>query len=177
MTTAQWEIPYKPANAILRQIAGGWQMNAMNTIESGRPIALSASVSGSGGNRPNVNPGVSYQVSSQSLYQWFNNTSCTLDPARAAFCQPAPYTYGNVGRTLPDINGPKYFNLDYSLFKTFPLTEKYKLQFRAEAFNLTNTPQFEVPTGSISSATFGMVTATITPAHTREIQFALRLSF
>lgn len=165
--TGLWEIPYKPTNAILRAIAGGWQMNNMTTIQSGRPIALSASIS-NGGNRPNVVAGVSDQPANQSLKSWFNT---------AAFSQPAAFTYGNVSRTLPDINGPSFFNMDASLFKSFPIKERFKLQFRAEAFNLTNTPSFDVPVGSLSSATFGYVTSTMTPAHTRELQFALRLSF
>ena len=165
--TALWEIPYKPPNSILRAVAGGWQMNGITSIQSGRPITLSASITG-GGNRPNWVPGASDKTADQNLYHWYNT---------AAFTQPPSYTYGNVSRTLPDINGPRFFDMDASLFKTFPLTERFKLQFRAEAFNLTNTPSFEPPGGSLNSATYGVVTSTMTPAHTREIQFALRLSF
>lgn len=174
--TAQWEIPFQPQAPILKAIFGGWQLNGMNTIESGQVITPAASITG-GGNRPNVNPGVSAQAATQDLFHWFNNVSCTLDPAHAAFCQPASYTYGNAPRTLNDVRGPRFFNVDASVFKTFPIRERCKLQFRAEGFNLTNTPQFVPPSGSISSATFGVITATVTPAHSREIQFALRLSF
>jgi hypothetical protein len=162
-----WEIPYRPASAVLRAIAGGWQVNNMTTIQSGRPIALSAVIS-NGGNRPNAVPGVSHEPANQGLGSWFNTQ---------AFSQPAAFTYGNVSRTLPDINGPRYFNMDASIFKSFPVKERYKIQFRAEAFNLTNTPSFDVPVGAIASATFGRVTSTMTPAHTRELQLALRFSF
>lgn len=179
--TAQWEPPIKPANRMLNGFIGGWQINGMNTIESGRVITPAFGISG-GGNRPNTIPGNSDQAPSQDLYHWLNNVvaplcSSDLTQTKAAFCQPAPYTYGNAPRTLNDVRGPRFFNLDASLFKTFPITEHYKLQFRAEAFNLTNTPQFEPPSGSVTSATFGVITSTITPAHAREIQFALRLSF
>ena len=167
VVTALWEIPYRPDNRLLRGIAGGWQVNGISTIHSGRSIPLSASIS-NGGNRPNVVPGVSSRPSNQSLSQWFNT---------AAFSQPPAFTYGNVSRTLPDIHGPRFYNLDASLFKTFAFTEQVKLQFRAEAFNLTNTPSFEVPDGRLNSTTFGMVTATTTPARTREMQMALRLTF
>jgi len=165
--TALWEIPYQPASRALRAIAGGWQLNGISTIHSGRSIALSATIS-NGGNRPNAVPGVRSKPSDQSLNHWFNI---------AAFAQPPAFTYGNVSRTLPDIHGPRFYNLDASLFKTFPISEQVKLQFRAEAFNLTNTPSFEVPDGRLASATFGMVTATMTPARTREIQLVLRLTF
>ena len=176
--TGQWQIPFKSQDRILKALFGGWQINGMNTMESGRPITpAAAAVTGSNATRPNRNPGVSVIPASQDLYHWFNNVSCATDPAHAAFCQPPNYTYGNAPRTLGEIRGPSFFNLDASVFKTFPIKERYNLQFRTEAFNMTNTPQFEPPSGNISSATYGVVTATITPAHTREIQFALRLTF
>lgn len=84
---------------------------------------------------------------------------------------------GTVSRTLPDINGPGYFDMDASLFKHFPIRERLKLQFRAEVFNLTNTPSFDVPGRTLGSSTFGVVTSTLSPVHTREMQLALQLMF
>ncbi len=165
--TATWELPFKPSDRILRGIAGGWQVNGISTIQSGRPIALAASISG-GGNRPNVVSGTSDQPTGQSLFNWFNT---------AAFAQPAAFTLGTVSRTLPDINGPSFFDLDASLFKFFPIREHMKLQFRAEVFNLTNTPSFDVPGRTFGSSTFGVVTSTLSPVHTREMQLALQLIF
>ncbi len=165
--TGTWELPIKPINPALRQIAGGWQLNGISTIQSGRPIALTATISG-GGNRPNVVPGASLEPASQGLFEWFNTD---------AFSQPAAFTMGNVGRVLDGINGPSYFNLDSSLFKVFPIRERVKLQFRAEVFNLTNTPSFDVPGRAIGSSTFGVVTSTMAPVHTREMQLALQLMF
>jgi hypothetical protein len=165
--TGTWELPIKPVNPVLRQIGGGWQLNGISTIQSGRPIALTATISG-GGNRPNVVPGASFEPANQGLFKWFNTD---------AFSQPAAFTMGNVGRVLDGINGPSYFNLDSSLFKVFPIRERFKLQFRAEAFNLTNTPSFDVPGRTIGSSTFGVVTSTMAPAHTREMQLALQLMF
>src|SRR5207302_3606639 len=132
---------------------------------SGRPISLSASISG-GGNRPNVVSGASLLPDNQGLFQWFNT---------AAVSQPAAFTLGNVARTLNGINGPSFFDLDASLFKYFPIRERMRLQFRAEAFNLTNTPSFDVPGTSYGSSTFGVVTSTMSPVHTREMQLALQL--
>jgi hypothetical protein len=165
--TGTWEVPFKPRSVIARGFIGGWQLNGISTIQSGRPIALAATVS-NGGNRPNVVAGVSDQPANQSLFQWFNP---------AAFSQPAAFTMGSVARTLPDINGPSFFDLDASIFKYFPIKERMKLQFRAETFNLTNTPSFDVPGRTLGSSTFGVVTATLTPVHAREMQLALQLLF
>lgn len=166
--TALWELPLgRSGNAIYKAVAGGWQINAITTIQSGLPIPLSATIVG-GGNRPNVVPGVSDKPSAQSLTQWFNT---------AAFTAPPSYTYGTVSRTLPDISGDGLFSMDLSLFKNFVVREKYKFQFRTEAFNLTNTPTFEVPNGSYGTPTFGQVTATAFTPKPRVVQFGLRMSF
>jgi hypothetical protein len=102
------------------------------------------------------------------LTQWFNT---------AAFTAPAPYTYGNVGRTLPDIAGDGLFNLDFSLFKNFTVHERFRFQFRAEAFNLTNTPTFEIPGTGYGTPTFGQVTAMAFYPKPRIIQFGIRMDF
>ena len=73
-----------------------------------------------------------------------------------AFTQPAPYTFGNVGRTLPDVRSPGMTNWDASLVKNTALAERVNLQFRAEAFNVTNTPFFWLPGTNLNdSTTFG----------------------
>lgn len=164
--TALWAIPTGGiSNRVLHAVVSGWQLNGIATLQDGQPIALSASVPG-GGDRPNVVPGVSDSAAHQTLTEWFNT---------AAFSSPAPYTFGNVSRTLPDVLGPGYVNLDASVLRTFPIRERYKLQFRAEAFNLDNTPEFSNPGGSVTSSTFGVVTSTAN--RPRQLQFALRLDF
>ena len=168
-----WVLPsFDGRHSFVRHTLGGWQMNAITTLESGRPISLTATVAG-GGNRPNAVPGVSARVDNPTLERWFNTD---------AFSLPVPYTFGNVSRTLPDVRSDGLFNVDFSLFKTFPITEKYKLQFRAEAFNLTNTTTFDTPGRAAGSGTFGIVTATArsqlqSQPVAREFQFALRLEF
>jgi len=164
--TALWAIPTgNPQNRILKSALGGWQVNAISTLQAGTPIALSASATG-GANRPNVVPGVNDSVPHQTLAQWFNT---------AAFTSPAPYTFGNVSRTLPDVLSPGLVNVDLSVLRAFAIMERYRLQFRAEAFNLNNTPQFAGPGNSITSGTFGAITATLNQP--RVFQFALRIDF
>ena len=72
-----------------------------------------------------------------------------FDPT--AFAPVTAVRFGNVGRNT--LRGPGVFNLDASLFRNFKMTERWKLQFRAEAFNLTNTPAFNNPGANVSSPT------------------------
>jgi hypothetical protein len=166
--SAVWDMPFgRTGSGAKKALIGGWQLNAINTIESGTPVAPSATVSG-GGNRPNVVPGVQAKLDNPTLAAWFNT---------AAFSNPAAYTYGNVSRTLPNVRSDGMFNMDLSLFKSFPVRENWRIQFRAEAFNLTNTPTFDTPGRVLNSATFGQVTATAFNPKPREVQLALRLLF
>lgn len=97
-----------------------------------------------GGPHPDVvgNPVLS---NGKSIYQWFNTK---------AFAQPANFTSGNLSRTYTGVRADKARNLDFSLFKNFSLTERFKLQFRAEAFNLTNTPVFGAPGTQVNGVNF-----------------------
>ena len=83
-------------------------------------------------------------------------------------------TQGNLG--LQTNNAPPTRTVDFSLFKDFNFTERWKLQFRAESFNLANTPQFGTPDNTLGDAKFGQVTSSQTGTE-RHIQFALRLQF
>jgi len=166
--SALWEMPFgRTGSAFVKHTIGGWQLNAIQTIESGTPIALAATVAG-GGNRPNVVPGVQAKLDNPTIDRWFNTD---------AFSNPAGYTYGNVSRTLPNIHTDSLYNIDVSLFKNFAIRENVKLQFRAEAFNFTNTPTFGEPGRAINTATFGVVTAQAFNPKPREVQLALRLMF
>jgi outer membrane receptor protein involved in Fe transport len=168
VVSALWALPFgKTGHAVTRYIAGGWQLNAIQTLESGTPISLAATVAG-GGNRPNVVPGVSARLDNPTIDKWFE---------QSAFSNPAGYTYGNVSRTLPDLHSDSLYNLDLSLFKNFSLGEKRSIQFRAEAFNTTNTPTFDTPGRTLNTATFGVVTATAFNPKPRELQLALRFLF
>jgi len=164
--TALWELPFaKQGNPVKRFVLSGWHFNAISTLESGRSIALN---SGGNSNRPNVVAGQNPNSGTRSLAKWFNT---------AAYSVPAPFTYGNSSRTIPNVMSDGVKNLDFSLFKDFQVTERAKLQFRAEAFNLTNTPVFDTPGVDVQSRTFGVVTATAFSPKPRELQLALKLSF
>jgi hypothetical protein len=155
---------------------GGWQVNGIFQGQGGFPFTaelangssdINSSADGSPvrpyliGN-PNLNSG-------QSIHHWFNV---------AAFAVPGQdgtpaYTFGNTGRNT--LRGPDFLNFDYSMFKTFKLTERVNLVFRAELFDLTNHPNFALPNQAVDQPQGGFITSTI--ANPRQVQFALKLLF
>jgi hypothetical protein len=89
----------------------------------------------------------------------------------------APVTGARIGTSARNgLRGPGAANFDLSLFRSFTLTERFKLEFRAESYNFTNTPHFSNPWGDITSANFGYITSTAEQDQ-RNFRFALRLSF
>jgi hypothetical protein len=157
----------------LSTVLTGWESYGIVTLQSGRPftVALLSEIDNSGtgrsilgfgaNDRPNVvgNP----DVSNSNTLQWFNT---------AAFAFPAPGTFGNAGRNI--LEGPGFHNVNASLVKNTALTERVNLQFRAEAFNLFNHPNFNLPDNFLGSPTFGRITSARDPRH---IQFGLKLLF
>ena len=75
------------------------------------------------------------------------------------------------------MRGPGVVNMDLSIYRTFEVTERYKLRFQAEAFNLTNTPHFNNPNGDVTDSNFGIVSSTTSNFRERTIRFGLKLSF
>jgi Carboxypeptidase regulatory-like domain/TonB-dependent Receptor Plug Domain/TonB dependent receptor len=157
----------KPVDALL----GGWQLNGITTQQNGFPLSPSTqNTSDSGSNvlRPNltgVSPVVKGSVKSK-LNDYLNS---------AAFSQPAPFTFGNAPRTLSNVRGPGTHDVDFSLFKNFQATDRVKVEFRAEAFNLLNQVVFGSPNTTLSSGQFGVITSqSNTP---RQIQLALKAVF
>jgi len=165
-----WELPFGKGRAMLNRggfsnfVLGGWQTNGILTIQSGLPFTpvLQTSTTNTGtGSRANVVGPVSYP---KTLNRWFDPT---------AFGSPAVYTYGNAGRNI--LFGPSRWNWDMSLFKDFPIGERMKFQFRAEAFNIFNHPQFGLPNANIGNVQAGMITSTV--GNPRQLQGALRFQF
>ena len=132
-------------------VLGGWQVNGLWTWESGFPLDITASSTSlnapGNGNRPNVNGPV----------QIFGNIGPgQLYFDKAAFSAPPSNTIGNVGRNV--LHGPHLFDIDASIFRKFRIGERINVEFRAESFNLSNTPWFDKPDTSLSDAAFGQVT-------------------
>ena len=158
-------------NRAVDTLFGEWQINGITTFQTGMPLALStADTSNSGGVllRPNNN-GKSAKLSgpAQSRLSKYFDTS--------VFTQPAPFTFGTTGRTLPDVRGPGVANYDFSLFKDFKPVERVALQFRAEAFNIFNRVQFNFPNSVLSSGQFGVISSAANSP--RQMQLALKILF
>ena len=112
----------------------------------------------------------------RTLGRWFNTdafvrSKCNGCTGEGLFIGPAGY--GNAGIGLFDAPGQKTW--DFGLFKQFRIGERHRVQFRWEAFNFLNTPQFNAPGRNLGDATFGRISSTITG--NREMQFGLKYSF
>ncbi len=162
----------------INAIAGGWQLNGIFTIHTGAPLGLTTATNtlynygaygwASNVERPNYVGGPLYTQGSiaSRLSDYFNVN---------AFQLPAPFTYGDTGRLLPNLRGPGTVQLDMSLFKEIPVFERMHLQFRAETFNLLNHPQFDNPNTVIGSPQAGVISDQVNSP--RDIQLALKLLF
>jgi hypothetical protein len=162
---------FSTANPVVRAVFAGWQMNGIVTVQTGLPFLVStgadtANTTGGGVYRPNLIAMPTENCGDAHLTGCIASSAYALPPAGI-------YVYGNEGRNL--LHGPGLFNIDYSLFKSFPIKERLRLQFRAELFNLLNHPNFNNPAGVFGAAAFGNITSTSTD--NREIQFALKLAF
>jgi hypothetical protein len=153
-------------------VIGGWQMNGILTFAKGLPLSISnggnnAQIN-SNGQRPNNN-GTSAAKSGPIA----DRLNAYFDPT--VFSQAPNFTFGNVGRFLPDVRAPGTHNLDYSLFKSFRFREKVTTVFRAEAYNFTNSPTWGSPNTTVTSVgTFGTITSA---SGQRRLQLALKLMF
>ncbi len=156
--------------AFARNVIGGWQVSGIFTFQSGFPVTPRISFDNSEtltyGDRPNVLPGVPlFPAGTHDPSLWFNP---------AAFVVAPPLQFGNAGKGI--IQGPNLIDFDAALMKHFRLSERFKLQFRAESFNLTNHPNFADPNPFIDiPSVAGSITSTTTTA--RQFQFALKLMF
>jgi hypothetical protein len=155
----------------LNLIAGGWQANALASFRTGNPYTIRATGCQGvfqGGCSPDVVPHVNPDqepARGRNPSQWFNT---------ANFRAPSPLTQGSLG--LQTNTAPPTRTVDFSLFKNFAITERWLVQFRAESFNIGNTPQFGVPVNTLGQAKFGQITSTQTGSE-RHLQFQLRLQF
>ncbi|HEY3440164.1 MAG TPA: TonB-dependent receptor [Paludibaculum sp.] len=147
---------------------GHWQIAGIARAQSGSPLAVTQATNlnafaGFGIQRPNRLANPTLSTDQQSTARWFNT---------AAFAQAPQFTIGNSSRN--PVVGPPYRTLDLMLGKTFPLTERLRAEFRAEAFNTANTPPLGNPNGSFGNAAFGSITTALDP---RVYEFVLKLQF
>ena len=166
---------------VLNAIVGGWQLNGIWRFQAGRPIILgldSPTPIPTYGQRANLSGAlkVNHASTSDMLADYFANAceSC----ASSVVSVPDPYTFGNSPRTITNIRQPGSKTVNMSFFKQFPISkvrEGMRLEFRLEAFNVFNHPNFAGPDTIFGDGTFGQITFLANP--TREVQLGLKLYF
>ena len=191
VTSVLYELPFGKgkrwniANPVLNAVAGGWQSGGILTMQTGVPGTLSiggvdnAATSDGGYDRPVSVSGVSPYLSNPTPSRWLNPS---------AFTEAAPGFFGTAGRNT--IQGPGIVNIDAEIHKQFkmPFSEHHALQFRIEAFNAINHPNWGMPNLNILSGAafpgqpgtnahqnFGVVGGTQTGM--RQVQLGLKYSF
>ncbi len=180
VVAGSYDLPFGHNKRWLREgvaawVVGDWQVNTIFTVQSGMPLTIYSSPnltqSLGGGSRPNRACDGNLGDSGRSIGQWFD-TSC--------FIAPGQFAFGNSGTGI--IRGPSLANVDLSLFKNLPITERIRLQFRAEFFNVLNHTNFGTPGTTMGTGSFGVISATaggvLDPMGGPRIgQLALKLSF
>ena len=148
---------------------GGWQTNGIFTINSGQPLIFSQTTNNSfsfGGYQRPDSTGVDARIEVRSIDRWYDTSQ---------FKVAKDYTFGNLSRTHSNLRSDFTRGLDGSLFKNTRINERFSLQFRAEAFNLSNTPVFAAPNNNVESGAFGTVTGQSNGP--RSVQLGLKLLF
>ena len=153
------------SNGRLRAVASGWRFSPIFKILTGRYLNITTSQDRALDATPN-------QKVNQVLPNPFGDKSISNYLNPAAFTVPALGTLGAIGRN--SIVGPGTWQFDAALSRTFQIREAQKLEFRAEAFNVTNSFKMTNPTTNLSSNLFGQVTSARDP---RIMQFALKYFF
>jgi hypothetical protein len=168
----EWALPFGRGNSYLTSglasaIAGGWSLAGIYQFQHGMPFTpVLASDNANAGNTSWPNRICNGNISNPKVNAWFN-TAC--------FVTPPQYQFGNTGRNV--LWAGRVNNLDMSIHREFslPIQREMRLQFRGEAFNALNHPQFAQPGSSLGTSTFGVVTAT--SQSNRILQLGARLAF
>ena len=161
----------KNASAVVNGVIGGWEVSPIVSFRTGWPMPVYGAADNSGtfgrGARADCNgvPSIVNTFIPGIGRQWFNNTG--------QFTNPAVGTFGNCSPQLSDLRSPHYSDVDLSLHKDFPITERFRLQFRSDFVNAFNHVQLNAPNMSLGS-TMGQITSAQPP---RNIQLALKLYY
>jgi hypothetical protein len=177
--SGNYELPiFRHTKGIVGAMFGGWQANGIFVRQVGFPLGAPGGYYSSG-----VDPSLPDDV--RTDYRYFNTctlttagvrTNCASATEPVAFIQQPPNTLRVLSSRFPSIRPPKVPNADVSLFKAFRIREGLRLQIRAEAFNLTNSPQLGSPSTSLTSTTAGQISFTQSN-DPRNVQMAAKILF
>jgi hypothetical protein len=180
-----YELPFgrgramNPSNAVARALVSGWRISSITRLRSGLPYGLigaTCNLPMAGGCRASYNLGVPVRINGEwGEGDLLGARPQFLDPR--AFRNPAPYTYGDTpGAGAYGLYNPGFWNEDLGVTRQFVVTERIKVDFSAEAYNITNSVIFNGPASlDINNANFGRITGQQnTP---RSFQLALKVLF
>ncbi len=175
------------ANGLVDKVVGGWQVSGITVFQNGQPFSVTYTAPGSftdaSGNvwtnlasgRANRVMGVPFYPTAKTRQQWFNPAAFAA-PTNAAGIPGG--AYGNSGYDM--LRGPRYQSWDVNLEKNIEWKERYRVQLRADAFNVFNHPNFGIPAANISNtSTVGTITSvSSTPTYQqRTVEFAAKFNF
>ncbi|MCX7063042.1 MAG: hypothetical protein NT024_00395, partial [Proteobacteria bacterium] len=171
-STVIWDLPFGKGKKWVSagpasRIIGGWQLSTLLTAQSGllfTPTMGANSANTTGANRPDRIGAGSLSKDQRTWQMWFDKT---------AFRVPSPYVFGNAGAYL--LAGPGLVNLDTTIARVFPLSDRVRLDFRSEFFNMLNHVNFGMPNALIDNRVGGAISSAAVAA--RQIQFAVKLVF
>lgn len=156
----------RDATGVAGFLAKGWQVNAVAVMQSGTPFNItngSARSNTGSGDRPNQIKDPKLPSSERTLTRWFDTSAFEPQPL---------FTLGNTPLNL--MRGPGFANLDFSFFKDFVPRAGTRIQFRIEAFNVTNRANFGNPGGALGTSSFGVISGA---GQARNVQLALKYLF
>jgi hypothetical protein len=182
-----WELPFGPGrminpdNAVVRQLVRGWRMSSITRIRQGSPMGIfgaTCNTPSAGTCRASYNPNFTGSVRIGG--EWGSGDLLgAVKPVfldRNAFVSPAAYTYGNTPRAGSyGLYNPSFWNEDVSVARQFAITERFRVDFSADAFNVFNTVIFGGANLTITNAAFGQVSSQSNSP--RSVQLALKLNF
>jgi hypothetical protein len=183
--TFVYQLPFgkghKLSAGVLNPVVGHWQISGLFTYQGGAPLSITGTCTGGGiidaSCYPNYATGFSGSVwQNGTIGSGGANVSSTVYLNKAAFVDPAAYTVGNITRAAPyGLFAPHNADVDLSVRREFPIRERIRLLFQADAFNVNNAVHFAAPGLGIDSSTFGIVSSMANSP--RKLQFGARLSF
>ena len=181
MITALVDLPFGPnrpiggnTRGIIAGLIGGWQLNTIGEIQSGRPLGLNS-------NAIQLNSDVALPKSEQSFARWFDNSSTALNNPRPdgsfAWSLLGPNDYRVVKQRFHDVNEPSEPQWSLSLFKNTRVGQTMNMQVRLEAFNVFNVRVYGAPNTNPNSANFGVVDTASQVNFPRTLQLGVRVGF
>jgi len=176
LISSSWNLPFFTGRGgLLEGALGGWQMNGIVTFQSGLPVGTTAGAYLVG------DP----TLDNPTLGRWFNTCTQAINGARqncasadeaVAWQVQPPFTLRTLTTRLEDVRTKRPALIDFSVFKTFELPSRMRLQVRLESFNLFNTPWFGAPNTNVTNAAFGTVAPT-QANDPRNVQVGVRFMF